>query len=165
MARPQQAWLATDELSCNMRDHGRVVYGPTDIPIIERPALQHARVAMGKAERFAAQAAQAPPSYKTIVHNSYYATFYAARAALLAVEGPASTNHGRVVQTFARVVKRRRMKERREHAAALEAASKLRIKADYTEENLTETGRRLRAQVGPFLGFCRNLVDSAAPGG
>jgi uncharacterized protein len=96
MARPGQAWLATDELSCNIRDHGRIVCGPAEIPMIERPVLQHARVALDKAERFAAQAAQAAPqAYETIVHNSYYAMFHAARAALLAVEGrPAPTTAG-----------------------------------------------------------------------
>jgi hypothetical protein len=61
MARSGQAWLATDELSGNIRDHGRVVYGLTDIPMIGWPVLQHARVAMNKAERFATQAAQAVP--------------------------------------------------------------------------------------------------------
>ena len=33
---------------------------------------------------------------------AYYAMFHAARAALLAVDGSASTNHGRVVETFER---------------------------------------------------------------
>jgi len=166
MARSGGAWLATDELSCNIRDHGRVVHGPEDIPMIERPVPQHARVALDKAERFAAQAAQAAPqAYETIVHNSYYAMFHAGRAALLAVEGSASTNHGQVVKTFARMVKRHRMKEAREHAAALNAAFKLRIEADYGDEDLTEAGRKLRDQVGPFLEFCGRLVESAMRGG
>ena len=43
-----QLWLATDELSCNIRDHGRVAYGPAEIPMIERPVLQHARVAWSR---------------------------------------------------------------------------------------------------------------------
>jgi hypothetical protein len=101
MARSGQAWLATDELACNISDHGRVVYGPADVPMIERPVLEHARVALDKAERFATQAAEtAPHSYETIVHNSYYAMFHAARAALLAVESSAGTNYGQVVKTL-----------------------------------------------------------------
>ena len=162
IARSGQAWLATDELACNIRDHGRVVYGPTEIPMIERPVLQHARAALDKAERFAAQAAQAAPhAYETIVHNSYYAMFHAARAALLAVDGSASTNHGRVVETFKRTVRRRRLAGGRDHAVALEAAFELRMKADYGSDDLTEAGRQLRDQVAPFLEFCRKLVDAA----
>jgi predicted nucleotidyltransferase/uncharacterized protein (UPF0332 family) len=157
-----QAWLATDELACNIREHGVVGYGSAEAPMIERPVLQHARVALGKAERFAAQADQAvPQAYETIVHNSYYAMFHAARAALLAVEGLASTNHGRVVETFKQMVKRRRSKPGRAHATTLESAFQLRMKADYGDEDLTEAGRQLRLQVGPFLGFCRKLAGSA----
>jgi uncharacterized protein len=163
MARSEDAWLGTDELSCNIRDHGRVVHGPAEIPMIERPVLQHARVALDKAERFAAQAAQAvPQAYETIVHNSYYAMFHAARAALLAVEGSASTNHGRVVETFGRMVKRRRLMGGGGHAAALKSAAELRLTADYGDEDLTEVGQELRAQVGTFMEFCRKLVESAA---
>jgi uncharacterized protein len=166
MARSGPMWLATDELACNIRDHGRVVYGPTEIPAIERPVLQHARVALGKAERFAAQAAQAAPhAYETIVHNSYYAMFHAARAALLAVDGSASTNHGRVVETFKRTVKRRRLTGGREHADVFGSAFELRMEADYGNEDLTEAGQQLRAQMGRFLAFCRNLVDAAGSGG
>ena len=133
--------------------------------MIERPVLQHARVAMSKAERFAEQAEQAlPQAYETIVHNSYYAMFHAARAALLAVEGSASTNHGRVVETFKEMMRRRRIKGGRDYAVALEGAAKLRMKADYGNEDLTEAGRRLRDQIESFLGFCGKLVDAAAPG-
>lgn len=166
IARSRRAWLATDELACNIRDHGRVAYGPAEIPMIERPVLQHARVAMGKAERFAEQAEQALlQAYETIVHNSCYAMFHAARAALLAIEGSASTNHGQVVKTFKETLRRRRIKGGREHAAALEGAFELRMKADYGNEDLTEAGGRLRDQVRPFLGFCQKLVDTAGPGG
>jgi predicted nucleotidyltransferase/uncharacterized protein (UPF0332 family) len=166
MARSAAAWLATDELSCNIRDHGRIVWGPPEIPMIERPVLRHAQVALDKAERFAAQAAQAvPQAYETIVHNSYYAMFHAARAALLAVQGSASTNHGRLVETFARMVRRRRLKGGAERAAALESAAELRMKADYGNEDLTEAGRQLREQAGGFLDVCRGLVDKAERGG
>ena len=162
MARAEQVWLSTDELSCNIRDYGRVVYGPPDIPMIERPVLQHARVALGKAERFADLSEETPDDrFEGVIHGAYYATFHAARAALLAVEGSASTNHGRVVETFARMVKRGRMKGGKDHATALETAAELRMKADYGNDDLTEAGRLLRDQVGPFLDFCRSLVERA----
>jgi hypothetical protein len=70
-----------------------------------------------------------------------------------------------VVQTFAGMVKGRRMKGGREHATNLNAAFELRMKADYSNEDLTETGRQLRDQVRPFLEFCRELVEPAAPAG
>ena len=134
--------------------------------MIERPVLQHARVALDKAERFAELSNGTPDDrFEGVIHGAYYAMFHAARAALLAVEGSASTNHGRVVETFARMVKRQRTKEAREHAAALNAAFKLRIEADYGDEDLTEAGRKLRDQVGPFLEFCGRLVGLAMRGG
>jgi predicted nucleotidyltransferase len=61
IARSGRLWRATDELSCNIRDHGQVAYGPAKIPMIEHPVLQHARTAIDKAERFAAQADRALP--------------------------------------------------------------------------------------------------------
>jgi hypothetical protein len=126
--------------------------------MIERPVLRHARVALDKAERFAAQAAQAAPqAYETIVHNCHYAMFHAARAALLAIEGSASTDHGRVVETFRKTITRHRMRGGGGPAAALEASSKLRVKAGYSHEDLTEAARRLRDQVGPFLDFAGAL--------
>jgi hypothetical protein len=70
-----------------------------------------------------------------------------------------------VVETFKQAMSRRRIKRGREHARALEAAATLRMKADYSHEDLTEAGRSLRDQVGPFLEFCRKLVDTAANGG
>jgi uncharacterized protein (UPF0332 family) len=103
--------------------------------------------------------------FEGVVHGAYYAMFHAARAALLALEGSASTNHGRVVETFEQAMRRRRIKEGREHAAVLAGAAELRIKADYSHEDLTDAGRSLRAQVRPFLEFCRKLVDTAAGGG
>jgi hypothetical protein len=87
------------------------------------------------------------------------------RAALLAVEGSASTNHGRVVDTFKAMVKRRRAKTGREHATALEIAFKLRMKADYGSEDLTQAGRELRDRMDPFLVYCQTLVEAAARGG
>jgi uncharacterized protein (UPF0332 family) len=87
--------------------------------------------------------------------------FHAARAALLAVDGSASTNHGRLVETFNRMVRRRRLAGGRDHAVALETAFELRMKADCGSEDLTEAGRQLRDQVAPFLEFCRKPVDAA----
>jgi predicted nucleotidyltransferase/uncharacterized protein (UPF0332 family) len=162
MARSGQAWLSTDELACNIRDHGRVVYGPTEIPVIERPVLQHERVALGKAERFAGLSSETPDDrFEGVIHGAYYAMFHAARAALLAVDGSASTNHRRVVETFQRMVRRRRLAGGRDHVVALEAAFELRMKADYGSDDLTAAGRQLRNQVAPFLEFCTKLVDAA----
>jgi predicted nucleotidyltransferase len=61
IARPGRTWRGTDELSCNIREHGVVIHGLGEAPMIERPILQHARAALVKAERFAAQADQAVP--------------------------------------------------------------------------------------------------------
>ena len=156
-------WLARDELACNIRDHGLVVYGSDAVPTIERPVLEHAHDALSKAERFAQQAEQAlPQAYETVVHNSYYAMFHAARAALLTLEGAASTNHGRLVERFVQTVKQRRLGPAAvDCAATLSEAYELRAKADYGNEDLTEAARQLRAQVAPFLAFARGLVERA----
>jgi uncharacterized protein (UPF0332 family)/predicted nucleotidyltransferase len=157
-------WLAQDELACNICDHGLILYGSDDVPKIERPVLEHARDALGKAERFAEQAEQAlPQAYETVVHDSYYAMFHAARAALLALEGSASTNHGRGVDTFAQSVRRRQVDPPAvDCAAALSEAFELRVEADYGNKDLTEAGRRLREQVASFLALARSLVDQAS---
>ena len=153
-------WLATDELACNIRDQGLIIYGPDHVPMIERPVLEHARAALAKAERHAELAAEtADERFEGVIHGAYYAMFHAARAALLVVEGSASTNHGRVVETFARMAGRQRGTELVEHAATLKAAYELRIQADYSSLDLTEAGRRLRKQVAPFLTSCLGLVD------
>lgn len=121
---------------------------------------------MGKAERFAELSKATPDDrFEGVIHGGYYAMFHAARAALLAVEGSASANHGRVVETFARMAKGHRVKGGREHGTALESAFQLRTEADCGSEDLTDAGRQLRAQVEPFLGFCRKLVDAAAARG
>ena len=131
--------------------------------MVERPVIEHARSALAKAERYADQAAQATPqAYESVVHNSYYAMFHAARTVLLAVEGSASTNHGRVLEAFKRFAKRQRSKAMREQATTLEAGYELRIEADYSSKDLTEMGRQLREQVRPFLDSCRDRVDRPA---
>lgn len=156
-----ERWLARDELACNIREQGLIIYGPDQVPEIERPVLEHARDALAKAERFAAQAEQAlPEAYETVVHNSYYAMLHAARAALLAVEGTASTSHGRVVEAFARMVKRGKFgATAKDLATTLNEAYELRAQADYGSEDLTREGRRLRERVAPFLAFCRSMLD------
>ncbi len=153
-------WLALDELACNIRERGLIIHGPDHVPMIERPVLEHARAAMAKAERYAEQAAQAlPEAYETVVHNSYYAMFHAARAALLAVEGNASTNHGRVVSAFQDMVRPRRLgRAARGLARTLGRAYELRVEADDGSKDLTRAGRRLRQRVPPFLDLCRGLI-------
>jgi uncharacterized protein (UPF0332 family)/predicted nucleotidyltransferase len=159
-----QKWLATDELACNIRDQGLIIYGPDHVPKIERPVLEHAGAALAKAERYAEQAAQAPPqAYETVVHNSYYAMFHAARAALLAVEGNASTNHSRVHAAFAAMIRRRRLgRTAGALARTLAQAYKLRIEADYGSKDLTRAGQRLRQRVLPFLDLCRGLLGQGS---
>jgi uncharacterized protein len=159
-----EKWFATDELACNIRDQGLIVYGPDHVPMVERPVLEHARAAMAKAERYAEQAAQAlPQAYETVVHNSYYAMFHAARAALLAVDGNASTNHGRVIGAFRDLVRRRRPGwAARGLARTLANAYKLRIEADYGSKDLTRAGRRLRERVPRFLDLCRDLIGQGS---
>jgi uncharacterized protein (UPF0332 family) len=141
-----------------------IVYGPDDVPKIERPVLEHARDALSKAERFAELASGTPDDrFEGVVHGSYYAMFHAARAVLLVLEGNASTNHGRVVDTFAQSVRRRRLDPpAADCATALSQAFELRIEADYGNEDLTEAGRRLRRQVAPLLALARSLVDQAS---
>jgi uncharacterized protein (UPF0332 family) len=156
-------WLATDELACNIRENGLIIYGPDHVPEVKRPVQEHARDALAKAERFAELALETPDErFEGVIHGSYYAMFHAARAALLAAEGTASTNHGRVVKAFARMVKRGKPgTAAADCAAILEQASKLRAQADYGKEDLTEAGRRLREQVAPFLTFCRSMLQQA----
>ncbi len=156
-----ERWVATDELACNIRDDGLIIHGQDHLPMIQRPVLEHARAALAKAGRYAELAAETVDErFEGVIHGAYYAMFHAARAALLAVEGSASTNHGRVVDTFGRMIEREQLGEVAEGLArTLSRAYKLRAEADYGSKDLTRTGRRLRARVAPFLDFCRNLVD------
>ncbi len=153
-------WLATDELACNIRDDGLIIQGPDDVPMIERPVLEHARTALAKAERCAELAAEtADERFEGVIHGAYYAMFHAARAALLAVDGSASTNHGRVVETFERMVRRRRPGRAAIRLRLFSDAYKLRAEADYGSKDLTDAGRQLRERVAPFLVLCVNLVE------
>jgi uncharacterized protein (UPF0332 family)/predicted nucleotidyltransferase len=158
-----ERWLARDELACNIREQGLIIYGSDRVPEIERPVLEHARTALAKAERFAELAAETPDQrFEGVVHGAYYAMLHAARAALLAIEGTASTNHGRVVAAFARMVTRGKLgSPARGFSTTLRRAYKLRAQADYGSKDLTRAARRLRARVASFLAFCRDIVDQA----
>jgi uncharacterized protein (UPF0332 family) len=154
-------WLAKDELACNIREQGLIIYGPNQVPEIERPVLEHARDALAKAERFAKISVETPDdSFEGVIHGAYYATFHAARAALLAVEGTASTNHGRVVKAFATMVKREDPGSVATACSrALREAYKLRAQADCGKRDLTRAGRRIRERVPPFLTYRRSMVE------
>jgi predicted nucleotidyltransferase/uncharacterized protein (UPF0332 family) len=162
-----ERWRATDELACNIRDEGVIIDGDNRKPMIERPVLTHARDALDKAQRFAGQAEQTPDaSFEGVIHGAYYAMFHAARAALLAVQGTASTNHGRVVATFARMMERRKLgREASDLAETLALAHELRADADYSNKDLTEQGKALRARMRPFLALCAQLVEERARAG
>jgi uncharacterized protein (UPF0332 family)/predicted nucleotidyltransferase len=162
-----ERWRATDELACNIRDWGVIIDGDDRKPLIERPVLQHARDALEKAERFAELSEETSDNrFEGVIHGAYYAMFHAARAAILAVQGRASTNHGQVVATFVRMVQRRRFgQEATDLAATLTEAYKLRAEADYrTVVDLTEQGQALRAQMRLFLALCAGLVEERAKG-
>jgi uncharacterized protein (UPF0332 family) len=84
----------------------------------------------------------------------------AARAALLAVQGTASTNHGRVVASFARMVEREKLgAQAADLARIVTEAHDLRAAADYSNQDLTKEGQALRAQMRPFLALCAGLVE------
>lgn len=159
-----ERWRATDELACNIRDDGVIIHGEDQTPMIERPVLEHARDALDKAERFAELSEKTSDDrFEGVIHGAYYAMFHAARAALLAVEGKVSTKHGRVVATFAGMVRKRQLgREASDLAKTLTGAYELRAGADYGTEDLTEEGRVLRARMRPFLAFCAKLVDERA---
>ena len=120
--------------------------------------------ALEKAGRFAELSEQTPDaSFEGVIHGAYYAMFHAARAALLAVQGTASTNHGRVVATFARMVERRKLgQEASDLAETLTQAHELRADADYSNKDLTKQGKALRAQMRPFVALYAQLVEERA---
>jgi uncharacterized protein (UPF0332 family)/predicted nucleotidyltransferase len=162
-----ERWRATDELACNIRDEGAIIHGQQSKPMIERPVLEHARDALDKAERFAELSEQTSDArFEGVIHGAYYAMFHAARAALLAAQGRASTSHGRAVAAFARMVERRKLgQEASDLAQALSDAYKLRADADYRSVDLTKQGKALRAQMRPFLALCTKLVEERARAG
>jgi uncharacterized protein (UPF0332 family) len=115
------------------------------------------RDALGKAERFAELSEQAPDDgFESVIHGAYFAMFHAARAALLAVQGAASTKHGQVAASFARMSAKQDL---REPASVLAKARDLHARAHHGTRDLTGQGQALRAQMRPFLALCARLVE------
>jgi uncharacterized protein (UPF0332 family) len=133
-----------------------IVHGD-DTAMIERPVLEHPRHALDKAERFAELSEQSPDDcFESVIYAAYFAMFHAAGAALLAVRGAASTKHGRVAASFAR------MQSLSAQADALTKAHDLYVDAHEGNRDLTEQGQALRAQMRPFLTLCARLVEERA---
>jgi hypothetical protein len=92
------------EFFCNIRDGFGVVMHGDGEPMIRRPVLVDAHDALAKAERFAEMSEQASASgFESVIHGAYFAMFHAARAALLAAHGKASTKHGSVATALAQL--------------------------------------------------------------
>jgi uncharacterized protein (UPF0332 family) len=122
--------------------------------------LVHARDALAKAERFAQWSEQTPDDdFEGVIHGAYYAMFHAARAALLAIQGTASTRHAGVGASFAQMSA---TQDVRVQPSVLAKARDLHAKAHYGSEDLTEQGQALRAQMRPFLALCARLVEERA---
>jgi uncharacterized protein (UPF0332 family) len=123
--------------------------------------MDDAERALRQAERLAQQAAElAPASFEAVIHLSYYAMFHAARAALLATEGSATTRHGRLPKAFAVMVRRTGREGGRRHAEAFQEAYDLRITSDYGfgERELSREAAELVAEVEGFVAFCRAVL-------
>ncbi len=95
--------------------------------------------------------------FESVIHGAYFAMFHAARAALLAVQGTASTNHGRC--SHLRADGERRIWHTGERLAEVCAIC---MRMRYGTEDLTEQGQALRAQMRPFLALCAGLVAERA---
>ena len=124
--------------------------------------MDDAERSMAKAERLAVQASKlGPEDFETVIHAGYYAMFHAARAALFAIEGGASTRHGRVSKAFADVAVRVAGEEGAEHARALRRTYDLRIQADYGPggRDLAREARMVVLQMQGVLAFCRSLME------
>jgi hypothetical protein len=136
--------------------------GGRQMDLTSRPVLTNARDALDKAERFAELSEQtADGGFETVIHGAYFAMFHAARGALLAVEGRASTDHAGVGSSFARMSARH---SRRIPRSMLAKARDLHARPHHRPEDLTEQGHALRAQVRPFLALCARLVEERAGG-
>jgi uncharacterized protein (UPF0332 family) len=94
------------------------------------------------------------------IHAVYYAMFHAARGALFALEGGASTRHGRVLASFVALVDRLGLPGAAEHGLAFRVARDLRLVADYEpgDADLGEGARELLAGLPGFIAFCRELA-------
>ena len=134
--------------------------GGRQMDLTGRPVLTNARDALDKAERFADLSEQTPDeAFESVIHGAYFAMFHAARAALLAVQGTASTDHARVGATFAQMAAKLNVDVR---PSLLAKARGLHAGAHHGYEDLTEQGKALRAQMRPFLALCAGLVGDRA---
>jgi uncharacterized protein (UPF0332 family) len=101
----------------------------------------------------------ADDGFESVIHGAYFAMFHAARAALLAAQGTASTRHGSVATALAQMGAQQDLGEQ---ASVLAKARDLHAKAHHGTRDLTEQGRALRAQMRPFLASCTRLVEERA---
>lgn len=148
------------ELLCNIRDGLGVVMHGDGEPMIRRPVLVHAHDALAKAERFAEMSEQAAANgFESVIDGAYFAMFHAARAALLAAQGRASTKHGSVATALAQMGAEQDLGTQ---ASVLAKARDLHAKAHHGTRDLTEQGQALRAQMRPFLALCAGLVAERA---
>ena len=87
---------------------------------------------------------------------------HAARAALLAANGTAPTNHGRVAASFARLARRHDPARGPLHSRTLRAAYDLRIVSDYgrAQRNLASDAIELLHHLSGFLDFCQECIGS-----
>ncbi len=113
--------------------------------------------------RFAALARKNDPvDFEVVIHAAYYSMDHAARAALLAANGSAPTNHGRVTASFARLARQHDAKGGPFHGRSLRAAYDLRMISDYgrAQRDLTSDAVELLHHLSSFLDFCQEIVAS-----
>jgi uncharacterized protein (UPF0332 family) len=125
--------------------------------------MSDAADSMAVALRFAALARKNDPGdYEVVIHTAYYSMHHAARAALLAANGSAPTNHGRVTGTFARFARRHDAQGGPLHSRTLRAAYDLRMVSDYgrAQRDLTTDAAELVRHLSSFLDFCQEVVAS-----
>ena len=128
--------------------------------MIQRPVSVHAHDALAKAEQFAEMSEQAADNgFESVIHGACFAMLHAARAALLAAQGTASTKHGSVATAFARIGAEQDLGAQ---TSVLAKARDLHVKAHHGTEDLTEQGTALRAQMRPFPALCAGLVEERA---
>jgi uncharacterized protein (UPF0332 family) len=123
--------------------------------------MSDATDSMAVALRFAALARKNDPGdYEVVIHTAYYSMHHAARAALLAANGSAPTNHGRVAANFATLARRYDGQRGPLHSRALRAAYDLRLVSDYgrAKRDLTVDAGELSNQLSRFLDFCQKIV-------
>jgi len=127
--------------------------------------MSDAADSMAVALRFAALARKNDPTdYEVVIHAAYYSMHHAARAALLAANGTAPTNHGRVAASFAALARRHAAARGQRYSRALGAAYDLRIISDYgrAQRDLTRDAAELVHQLSAFLNFCEEVIAGRA---